>query len=57
LYFLELGPVDACKLVRDRATGESLCYGFVDYPDHFTAALAKQLLTGRIVFDTELKLR
>ncbi|VDO01566.1 unnamed protein product [Rodentolepis nana] len=29
--FEQIGSIRQCKLIRDRVTGASLCYGFVDY--------------------------
>ncbi|KAL3316316.1 hypothetical protein Ciccas_005042 [Cichlidogyrus casuarinus] len=41
-----VGPVRQCKLIRDKASGASLCYGFVDYVFPHHAALAIQKFHG-----------
>jgi len=49
--FSIVGPVEGCKLIKDKSTG----YGFVDYYDHQTAALALQTLNGRNIYGYEVK--
>lgn len=51
-----LGSIESCKIVKDKNTGESAGYGFAEFGDHFSAALAKQHLNGRIILGTEFKL-
>jgi len=53
--FSSLGPVESCKLIKDKNTGESSGYGFVDYYDHRTAALALASFNGRLLYGMELK--
>jgi len=53
--FSALGPVESCKLIKDKATGDSSGYGFVDYYDHRTAALALQSFNGRYLYGLEIK--
>eukprot|EP00741_Cyanophora_paradoxa_P003133 tig00000670_g3042.t1 len=43
------------KLIKDKATGSSSGYGFVDFYDHTTAGLALQALNGRYVYGYDLK--
>ncbi|VDL94731.1 unnamed protein product [Schistocephalus solidus] len=50
--FERLGPIRQCKLIRDKNTGASLCYGFVDYISPQHAALAIQTYHG---YETESK--
>ncbi|VDD76155.1 unnamed protein product [Mesocestoides corti] len=50
--FERLGPIRQCKLIRDKNTGASLCYGFVDYICSQHAALAIQTYHG---YETEGK--
>ncbi|XP_064360384.1 ELAV-like protein 3 isoform X2 [Dromaius novaehollandiae] len=44
--FGSLGHIDSCKLVRDRITGQSLGYGFVNYVDPGDADKAISTLNG-----------
>lgn len=32
-YFEQFGQVDECKVIMDRETGRSKCYGFVEMPN------------------------
>ncbi|KAL5969036.1 L-serine dehydratase/L-threonine deaminase [Taenia solium] len=50
--FERLGPIRQCKLIRDKNTGASLCYGFVDYMNPQHAQLAISTYHG---FETEGK--
>ncbi|VDM33290.1 unnamed protein product [Hydatigera taeniaeformis] len=50
--FERLGPIRQCKLIRDKNTGASLCYGFVDYINPHHAQLAISTYHG---FETEGK--
>jgi len=53
--FSSVGPVESCKLIKDKLTGESCGYGFIDYYDHRTAALALSSFNGRFIYGVELK--
>ncbi|VDL23205.1 unnamed protein product [Hymenolepis diminuta] len=44
--FEQIGPIRQCKLIRDRITGASLCYGFVDYMDPENAQKAINTFHG-----------
>lgn len=44
--FLAIGPLKASKIVRDKATGYSYGFGFVDYNQEADAARAIQTLNG-----------
>nr|CAH8828189.1 unnamed protein product [Trichobilharzia regenti] len=44
--FERVGPIRQCKLIRDKESGASLCYGFVDYVNPQHAALAIQTYHG-----------
>ena len=49
-----IGPVEACKIIKNYE-GLSLGYGFVDYPDHQTAMYALQTLSGKKVYEMEMR--
>lgn len=53
--FSQIGPVESCKLIKDKNTSESAGYGFVDFYDHYTAAMALQYLNGKVIYGMELK--
>lgn len=44
--FTTIGPVQSCKLVRDRMTGQSLAYAFVNFVKASDAGRAIQNLSG-----------
>ena len=44
--FSSIGEVESCKLIRDKVTGQSLGYGFVNYQRQEDAAKAIQTLNG-----------
>ncbi|GAB6025000.1 hypothetical protein CHUAL_010090 [Chamberlinius hualienensis] len=53
--FASIGEVTSCKLVRDKLTGQSLCYGFVNFaqPEHAEHAVAR--LNGLRLHNKTLK--
>jgi len=53
--FSIIGPVESCKVIRDKTTGQSAGFGFVDYYDPLTAAMAQDKMSGKRVYDYELK--
>jgi nucleolysin TIA-1/TIAR len=53
--FSFVGPVESCKICKDRVSGQSAGYGFVDYYDERAATLAIQQFNGRRIYDNELK--
>jgi len=53
--FSTVGPVESCKLIKDKMSGESAGYGFIDYYDHRTAALALQSFNGRLIYGVDMK--
>ena len=55
LLFAQVGPVDSAKLVRDKVTGQSLCYGFVKFKASQDAHKAVQFLNGQFVGPKKLK--
>ena len=44
--FSSIGEVESCKLIRDKVTGQSLGYGFVNYHSTEDASKAIQTLNG-----------
>ncbi|CAD5212782.1 unnamed protein product [Bursaphelenchus okinawaensis] len=44
--FASMGPIESCKLVRDKTTGQSLGYAFVNYCNPDDAQRARQSLNG-----------
>ena len=44
--FSSIGEVESCKLIRDKVTGQSLGYGFVNYQQADDANKAIQTLNG-----------
>uniref|UniRef100_A0A8C0FTM7 RRM domain-containing protein n=1 Tax=Bubo bubo TaxID=30461 RepID=A0A8C0FTM7_BUBBB len=44
--FGSLGDIESCKLVRDKVTGQSLGYGFVNYVEAGDADKAISTLNG-----------
>jgi len=53
--FAAIGPVEACKLIKDKNSGQSAGYGFIDYFDHYTSGLALAQFNGRHLYGLELK--
>ena len=44
--FTSIGPIESCKLVRDKSTGQSLGYGFVNFLRTDDAEKAVQTMNG-----------
>lgn len=44
--FTSIGPIESCKLVRDKSTGQSLGYGFVNFIRTDDADKAVQTMNG-----------
>lgn len=53
--FAMMGPVETCKLIKDKVSGESLGYGFVEYFDHQSAVNALTNLSGKLLYGLEIK--
>ncbi|KAH3744244.1 Nucleolysin TIAR [Pelomyxa schiedti] len=53
--FATIGPIETCKVIKDKITGQSAGYGFVDYFDPQSAALAMQVLNCRVIYGEEIK--
>lgn len=47
--FQTLGPVGEIKIIKDKLTGLSAGYGFVQYLDNRCAEMALQSLNGRVL--------
>lgn len=44
--FASIGPVESCKLIRDKVTGQSLAYAFVNYVNPGDASAAIERVNG-----------
>lgn len=44
--FSKIGPVQSVKIIRDKASGQPMGYGFVEFTSHEIAARVIQLLNG-----------
>lgn len=44
--FMSIGPVESCKLIKDKLTGQSLGYAFVNYQSQSDADKAVSTLNG-----------
>ncbi|KAI6228407.1 ELAV-like protein 4 [Aphelenchoides besseyi] len=53
--FTSMGPIESCKLVRDKVTGQSLGYAFVNYVRSEDAARAQQSLNGLRLQNKQIK--
>jgi len=53
--FSTIAPVANWKVIKDKNTGKSMGYGFVDYYDHEAAKTALESLNGRKILDNEMK--
>jgi len=54
--FAAVGYVESVKIIKDKTTGASLGYGFVEFHDHETAARAIHQLEGCSVYGSNIKL-
>ncbi|CDR18092.1 unnamed protein product [Oncorhynchus mykiss] len=55
--FGSIGEIESCKLVRDKITGQSLGYGFVNYVDPNDADKAINTLNGLKLQTKTIKVR
>ena len=55
--FSSIGEVESCKLIRDKVTGQSLGYGFVNYHSTDDASKAIQTLNGLRLQNKTIKVR
>lgn len=53
--FCTLGPVREVKVIKDKVTGLSAGYGFVEYVDPRSAELALSSLNGRLLYGQEVR--
>jgi nucleolysin TIA-1/TIAR len=53
--FSTIAPIANWKVIKDKSSGKSLGYGFVDYYDHEAAKAALESLNGRKILDSEIK--
>lgn len=45
LIFSRFGPISSCEIIRDRQTGDSLCYAFIEYENKEHAEEVNDTLT------------
>ncbi|XP_063715646.1 ELAV-like protein 3 [Symsagittifera roscoffensis] len=55
VLFSAIGEVESCKLVRDKITGQSLCYAFINFKDARDASIAVDRLNGIVVGNKKIK--
>ena len=55
LLFSQVGPVENSKVVQDKITGQSLCYGFVNFKSAEDASKAVEFFNGQFVGPKKLK--
>ena len=55
LLFGQVGPVDSAKIVLDKVTGQSLCYGFVKFKSPEDARKAVESFNGQFIGPKKLK--
>ncbi|XP_071097501.1 ELAV-like protein 1 [Haliotis cracherodii] len=53
--FLSIGPIKSCKIVRDKSSGYSYGFGFVDYEDEDDAQRAIKTLNGLQMQNKKIK--
>ena len=53
----QIGPVDNAKVVQDKITGQSLCYGFVKFKLAQDAKRAVDTFNGQFVGPKKLKVK
>jgi len=53
--FSSVGPVESCKICKDKTSGISAGYGFVDYYNPQIAAVALEQFNGRQIYGSEIK--
>eukprot|EP00771_Trimastix_marina_P001116 gnl/Trimastix_PCT/2158.p1 GENE.gnl/Trimastix_PCT/2158~~gnl/Trimastix_PCT/2158.p1 ORF type:complete len:470 (-),score=115.37 gnl/Trimastix_PCT/2158:266-1675(-) len=53
--FGAFGAIKQCKVIKDKQTGHSSGYGFVDFYDHMAAESAMQVMNGRDLYGCLLK--
>ncbi|XP_051741337.1 ELAV-like protein 2 isoform X1 [Ctenopharyngodon idella] len=55
--FGRIGAIESCKIVRDKISGQSMGYGFVNYVEPQDAEKAINLLNGLRVYSKTIKVR
>jgi len=53
--FSTIGPLEGCKVIKDKNTGYSAGYGFVDFYDPTAASYALNSMNGRKIYGYEIK--
>eukprot|EP00009_Paramoeba_aestuarina_P001224 CAMPEP_0201507164 /NCGR_PEP_ID=MMETSP0161_2-20130828/910_1 /ASSEMBLY_ACC=CAM_ASM_000251 /TAXON_ID=180227 /ORGANISM="Neoparamoeba aestuarina, Strain SoJaBio B1-5/56/2" /LENGTH=401 /DNA_ID=CAMNT_0047901457 /DNA_START=35 /DNA_END=1240 /DNA_ORIENTATION=- len=54
--FSTVAPIANWKIIKDKTTGKSQGYGFVDFYDQESAKIALETLNGRNIMDHEMKI-
>jgi ELAV like protein 2/3/4 len=55
MIFEQLGEIESCKLIRDKTSGQSLCYGFVNYVNIEDAEKTVKQMNGSRIQNKTIK--
>ncbi|ORZ38117.1 cyclophilin-like domain-containing protein [Catenaria anguillulae PL171] len=55
LIFSRFGTVHSCEVIRDKATGESLCYAFIEFDDREACEAAYFKMDNVLIDDRRIK--
>ncbi|KNE54702.1 hypothetical protein AMAG_00661 [Allomyces macrogynus ATCC 38327] len=55
LIFGRFGTLGSCEVIRDKVTGESLCYAFIEYDDRAAAEAAYLKMNNVLIDDRRIK--
>uniref|UniRef100_A0A0N4ZBY0 ELAV-like protein 2 n=1 Tax=Parastrongyloides trichosuri TaxID=131310 RepID=A0A0N4ZBY0_PARTI len=54
-YFSRFGPIESCKLICDKTTGQSLGYGFVQFINASDANTAREKCNEAVILDKKIR--
>lgn len=54
LIFSRFGPISSCEIIRDRQTGDSLCYAFIEYENRDNAEEAYFKMQSVLIDDRRI---
>uniref|UniRef100_A0A0K0EXF9 ELAV-like protein 2 n=1 Tax=Strongyloides venezuelensis TaxID=75913 RepID=A0A0K0EXF9_STRVS len=54
-YFSKFGPIESCKLICDKITGQSLGYGFVQFVNANDAITAREKCNEAVILDKKIR--